>query len=110
MLALNLPVQHTGGFVGASFFSNSFGQPTTYLYGGQKYREPFAWDHTYWYWTAGLIYGYKAPFEHKVPMNLNGFSPGVVPAFGYQLSTRSAIEVNLLGFAGVMFSYVLAVP
>ena len=41
-------------------------------------------------------------FKNKVPLNVGGFSPVVVPAVGYRLNTRTAIEIQILGTAGVM--------
>ena len=44
-------------------------------------------------------------YQHKVPLNHGGFSPGLIPALGYKLTERDSLQVKLLGTAGVMFSY-----
>lgn len=105
-VGLEVPLKEPGDFMGASFFSNSFGQPSVYLYYGSKYVRPFGWERTYWHLTAGIMYGYVEPYEHKVPFNSHGFAPAIVPSMGYQLTRRSAVELSMLGFAGVMVSYV----
>jgi hypothetical protein len=99
-------LNENGWMVGGAAFQNSFGQPCVYAFGGRKYVEPWGWDRVYWSWTAGIIYGYKPPYEHKVPLNHNGFSPGFIPSMGYQLTPKVSAEVSLLGTAGVTFSVV----
>lgn len=106
VMGMDVPTDNQGNFMGASFFSNSFGQPSVYAYLGRKYVAPFGWNGTYWHLTAGIMYGYVEPYEHKVPFNYHGFAPGIVPTFGWQLTRRSAFEISMLGFAGLTFSYV----
>ena len=106
-LALDVPCsREDGSFRGAAFFSNSFGQPSVYAYYGYKYARPFGLQDWYWHVTAGLMYGYKEPYEHKVPFNYKGLSPAIVPSIGYQLNARAAVEMQVLGSAGLMFSWV----
>ena len=52
-----------------------------------------------------LMYGYVAPYEDKVPLNRNGFSPAVIPALGYKLNEHDSVQMKVLGTAGLMFSY-----
>ena len=52
--------------------------------------------------TAGIIYGYVGEFKNKVPLNVGGFSPVLIPAVGYRLSPALAVEVQILGTAAVM--------
>jgi len=96
-----------GRILGGALFRNSFAQPCAYAFFGRRYVEPFGWRNVYWTWTAGIIYGYKPPHEHKVPLNWHGFSPVVVPTVGYQLTHHMAVQAALLGTAGMMFSIVL---
>lgn len=96
--------------VGGSAFSNSFGQPSVYLFGGQRYVSPFGFENWYLQWTAGLLYGYVGEYQDKVPLNYKGFSPGFVPGIGYQFSKRAYAELDLLGGAGLMFSVVFPLP
>ncbi len=95
-----------GTITGAAYFSNSFGQPTGYIYpwGGVS-KNILGVEHLYAKWTAGLLYGYKAPYEDKVPLNHNGFSPAVVPAVGYELAGGNKVQLNLFGTAGLMFQF-----
>lgn len=89
---------------GVTLFSNSFGQPSVYLY---------PWGHTYhaiggiralsFKWTAGLIYGYRDPYENKVPMNYRGFSPGFIPALAYEFKPGWSAQLSFLGNAALMF-------
>jgi hypothetical protein len=88
--------------IGATFFSNSFGQPSTYIYPfGGVYRNVLDINGLFVKWSAGLIYGYLEPFNNKVPFNNNGFSPGFIPAVGYQSQNFSA-QINILNDAGLM--------
>lgn len=90
---------------GFTFFSNSFGQESVYIY---------PWGHTYkaiggiaplsFKWTAGLLYGYKSPFEKKVPLNRNGFSPGLIFGLSYEFKPGWSAQVNMLGNAALMFA------
>jgi hypothetical protein len=87
---------------GATYFSNSFGQPSGYLYFGQHYPDLFSVDKLFAQWTVGLLYGYKYPYEDKVPFNHNGFSPGAVLSLGWQFTREFSMSANLLGSAGLM--------
>jgi len=103
-LAALAKVNESGWMVGGAAFQNSFAQPCVYVFGGRKYVEPWGWEHIYWSWTAGILYGYKPPYEHKVPFNHNGFSPGFIPAVGYQFTPKVSGEVALLGTSAIMFN------
>jgi hypothetical protein len=92
--------------VGGSLFSNSFGQPSAYVFAGQRYISPFGWDKWYLQWTAGVLYGYVGQYKNKVPLNYKGFSPGFVPSLGYQFTERIHGELDLLGNSALMFSLV----
>jgi hypothetical protein len=87
---------------GATYFSNSFGQPSGYLYFGQHYADLFSVEQLFAQWTVGLLYGYKYPYEDKVPFNTNGFSPGAVFSLGWQFTRQFSMSANLLGTAGLM--------
>ncbi len=99
-----------GSLAGAAFFSNSFGQPSVYLYPwGQTYRNVLDRSELYVKWTAGLLYGYREPYEDKVPLNYKGFSPGFVPAVGWEFENRYQVQLNFLGFNGAMLQFSLPV-
>jgi hypothetical protein len=104
VLALALEWQRDDDWLGgASFFTNSFGQPSGYVYAGQRIGTLFQHKQLFAQWTAGLMYGYRGAYEDKVPFNNNGFSPGAVVALGWAFDERSSAQVNLLGSAGLMF-------
>lgn len=88
---------------GISVFSNSFGQPSVYAFTGWRWPQLSA-RHPQWYAsvTAGILYGYVEPYEDKVPLNVRGFSPAVIPSLGYRLTPRTSVEVHLLGAAALM--------
>lgn len=101
--AIGLERQYTNRwFWGATYFSNSFGQPSGYLYAGQRYGNLFSVEKLFAQWSAGVLYGYKEPYEDKVPYNYNGFSPGAVLSLGWQFTRQYSMQANLLGTAGLM--------
>ena len=96
--------------VGGSYFSNSFGQPSGYIYIGQRYENLPGFEKWYLQWNAGILYGYVEPYEDKVPFNYNGFSPGFVPSMGYQFTDRIYGELDLLGNSALMFTLIFPIP
>jgi hypothetical protein len=87
---------------GASYFSNSFGQPSAYLYAGKRFTTLFGEPQLYAQATAGLMYGYRGKYQHKVPLNHNGYSPGAVVSLGWQVDSRFSATAHLLGDAAIM--------
>jgi hypothetical protein len=83
---------------GVSILKNSFGQPTQYVYWGQKWDFG---DYFYAKVTAGLIHGYKGKYRDKIPFNKAGVAPAIVPAFGMQYKDVS-VEGILLGASAFM--------
>ncbi|WP_235501297.1 hypothetical protein [Hydrogenophaga sp. Root209] len=91
-------------YCGFSLFNNSFGQPSAYAFVGKSW--PGFWQaqpQLYVSVSAGIIYGYVGQYKNKVPLNVGGFAPVIVPALGYRLSPKSTLEIQLLGTAAVMF-------
>lgn len=82
---------------GLAMFDNSFGQESQYLYLGQKWRA-FESDQWYYKLTAGLLHGYKEPYDDKIPLNDLGIAPAIVPALGYRNKSFFA-EFSQLGLA-----------
>lgn len=99
-----------GDLLGAAYFSNSFGQDSLSVYRGEQYRNWSRYEKLYFQWTAGLMYGYKGEFQDEVPLNFRGFSPVAVASLGWQLTPRYAAQVNLLGFAALMFQVSMTLP
>lgn len=90
-------------FCGLSLFTNSFGQPSVYVFVGKTFPDIVpAIPKLFASVSAGMLYGYTSPYENKVPLNLHGFSPAVVPSLGYQITPDIALETQWLGFAAVM--------
>lgn len=92
------PSRWLGGY---SFFNNSFGQKSHYAYAGYWWPINAIGPNWYFKFTAGVLHGYKDPYEDKVPFNHNGTSPGIVPGVGYKMGKFNA-QLNLLGGAGLM--------
>ena len=91
-------------FCGLSLFTNSFGQPSVYVFVGKTWPHPVpAIPKLFASVSAGVLYGYVSPYQNKVPMNVGGFSPAVVPMIGYQVTPNLSVQTHWLGFAAVMF-------
>jgi hypothetical protein len=103
---IGLERQRADGWLwGGAYFSNSFGQKSGTVYFGYVWDNLFDVPKLYAKLVGGLMYGYVDPYEDKVPFNHNGYSPIVVPALGYRLTPKDALQVSMLGTAGLMFSY-----
>jgi hypothetical protein len=101
--ALGLERQRSDDWLaGASYFSNSFGQPSGYIYVGKRFPALFGEPQLFAQGSAGLLYGYRGKYQHKVPLNYNGFSPGALATVGWQFNKQAAVAVHLLGDAGLM--------
>ena len=88
---------------GVSLFRNSFGQPSAYAFVGKSWPGIVSsYPKFYASVTAGVMYGYVGKYKNKVPLNVGGFSPALIPAVGYQLTPRSSLEVQILGTAAFM--------
>jgi hypothetical protein len=87
---------------GASYFSNSFGQPSAYLYIGKRFPGMFGQEQLFGQVSAGVLYGYVGQYKDKVPLNYKGFSPGLLASLGWQLNRQTSVAVHLLGDAGLM--------
>lgn len=91
---------------GIAFFSNSFGQPSTYIYPwGKVYRDILDRPGLYLKLTAGMLYGYRGKYEDKVPLNHGGFSPAIVPGLGWEFGNRYQVQANLLGLNALMLQF-----
>ena len=103
---LGLERQRADGLLfGGSLFKNSFGQPSAYLYLGQTFDKLLNVEPLYAQLTGGLLYGYKPPFDHKVPLNYRGFSPGIVASLGWKFGPGMSAQVNFLGNSALMFQF-----
>jgi hypothetical protein len=88
---------------GLVLFSNSFGQPSVYVYPfGGVCKSVFGVEKLSFKWTAGVIYGYRGEYKDEVA-NLGGFAPAVIPGLAYEFKPGWSAQVNLLGKAAVQF-------
>ena len=98
--------QRADGFVlGGTLFQNSFGQPSAYLYVGQRFDGLLGVAPLFAHVTGGLLYGYREPYQNKVPLNYKGFSPGFVPSLGWQFTPVLSVQLNFLGNSALMFQF-----
>lgn len=95
---------------GGTYFNNSFGQPSGYLYGGEKLTGWSAHPQLFAQWTAGLMYGYRGAYANKVPLNHRGFSPGLVLSVGWQFTPRYSSQLNVLGNSALMWQLSMDLP
>jgi hypothetical protein len=94
----------SGKLDGFNLFTNSFGQPSIYMYPwGGVWHQFGGVNALSFKWTAGLLYGYVAPYENKVPLNHNGFSPAAIIALTYDIAPGWSGQLNVLGTAALMF-------
>jgi hypothetical protein len=101
---IGLEKQLSNSYVwGGTYFSNSFGQDSGYFYGGQRFEKFSRYDSLFAQWTAGVMYGYKGEFAHKVPLNYRGFSPGLVLSLGWEFTPNYSAQLNVLGDSAMMF-------
>lgn len=104
--AVGLERQRTDNWLaGGSFFSNSFGQPSAYVYAGRRF--PSLWGHPQLFGqlSAGLMYGYVGKYQDKVPFNHRGFSPGALASIGWQFNRQASLTVHAVGDAALMFQF-----
>ncbi len=90
--------------LGASYFENSFYQPCIYIYAGRRWFLGSRDDGFYVKLSGGPLYGYKDPYEDKVPVNFNGLALAIIPAVGYQYKRTNA-QLVILGTAGLMLTF-----
>jgi len=98
LLGIEAQMKNNWAF-GLASFDNSFGQRSEYLYAGYKWPL-FRSQQWYFKITGGLLYGYKEPFENKIPLNDLGVAPAILPTVGFRYKFF-VTEVNLLGNAAV---------
>jgi hypothetical protein len=93
---------------GIVFFTNSFGQPSVYVYPwGGVYKSIFGVDKLAFKWTGGLIYGYRGEFKNEVA-NVGGLAPVIIPALSYTFKPGWSAQVNMLGKAAAQFQLNMA--
>ena len=94
---------------GASFFRNSFGQPSQYVYGGFRVRPFDSVQPLYLKVSAGLVHGYSGQYRDKIPLNRSGVAPVFVPSVGYCIN-RYCSELAVFGGAGALLTFGVTLP
>ena len=89
--------------IGFALFDNSFGQFSQYLYVGQEWDLlPLGPGQLFANVTAGLLHGYKEPYQDKIPFNGAGVAPVIIPSLGWRYR-RFAVTATVLGTNGFLF-------
>jgi hypothetical protein len=97
-----------GKLDGIVLFTNSFGQPSVYLYPwGGIYKSILGVDNLAFKWTGGLIYGYRGEFKNEVA-NVGGLAPVIIVGLNYTFKPGWSAQVNLLGKAAAQFHFNVA--
>jgi len=95
-----------GWFCGVSVFTNSFAQPSAYIYAGKIWEHPWnAHPRFFLSLTGGILYGWVGTTRNEVPLNYKGFSPGLILDLGYRLTAKDDLNFYSLGVWGLMFAY-----
>lgn len=89
---------------GAAAFRNSYYQNAAYVYAGKRWFLSSIDENLYTKFSAGFVYGYKDPYEDRLPVNHNGYGFAIAPALGYQLGRANA-QIVFLGTAAVTFTF-----
>ena len=92
-------------FCGMAVFTNSFGQPSTYVYVGQRWDNLGGNPKLFAKVSAGLIWGYRGEYKDKIPFNNLGIAPAIIPSLGYAFTPKDSAQVVVLGNAGLLFAY-----
>jgi hypothetical protein len=71
---------------GAAVFDNSYGQFSQTIYYGLEWDWKPAWGGSlFWAASAGIVHGYKEPYENRLPFNRAlGVGLAIVPALGWE--------------------------
>ncbi|RPH40374.1 MAG: hypothetical protein EHM87_22320 [Burkholderiales bacterium] len=89
--------------IGLALFDNSFGQFSQYLYVGQEWDlMKLAGGDLVVNATFGLLHGYKAPYEDKIPFNRFGTAPVIIPSIAWRYQ-RFSVFASVLGANGFLF-------
>lgn len=85
---------------GLSLFDNSYGQFSQSIYYGLEWDWRPAWGGRLFYSVSpGLVHGYKAPYENRVPLNQAlGVGVTIVPAIGWERE-QLGFALSLVGSA-----------
>ncbi len=90
---------------GLAAFKNSYYQETQFLYFGKRWFVDSVDENLYVKVAAGLVHGYKEPYDDKLPINTsNGYGFAILPAVGYQFGRANA-QLTLIGAIGAVVTF-----
>jgi hypothetical protein len=90
---------------GFTAFKNSYSQETQFLYFGKRWFIDSIDENLYVKVAGGLVHGYKAPYDDKLPINSsNGYGLAILPAVGYQFGRANA-QLVLIGSIGAIVTF-----
>jgi hypothetical protein len=93
---------------GLVLFTNSFGQPSIYLYPwGGVYKSIFGVDKLAFKWTGGVIWGYRGEYKDEVA-NIGGFAPALIFGLAYTIKPGWEVQYNQIGKAAMQFQINMA--
>lgn len=92
---------------GVTFFDNSFGQESQYLYTGYQWNlsdfSSYGSVRQHFKLTGGLVHGYKDEYQDKIPFNGLGIAPAIIPTYGVRYKNLIT-EASLGGVSAFMIS------
>ena len=74
-----------------------------YAYIGKRWFVADEHEGLYLKLTGGPLYGYRDPYEDKVPFNHHGLAWAIIPGIGYQYRRFDA-QLVILGGAALLFT------
>ncbi|MFL6580633.1 MAG: hypothetical protein ACJ8G2_07820 [Burkholderiales bacterium] len=86
--------------LGGVAFRNSYYQDSAFVYGGKRWFLDSTDQHFYVKLAVGLVYGYKEPYDDRLPVNHDGYGLGIAPTLGYQFK-RANVQFVVLGVSAV---------
>ncbi len=92
-------------FCGLALFTNSFGQPSAYVYFGKEWPQIWGSDKLFFKLSGGFLYGYEGQYKDKIPFNNYGIAPAVIPSLGLRFTPHDSAQMILLGDSAIMFAY-----
>jgi hypothetical protein len=102
---LGLEYESAGHWIlGGLAFRNSYYQDSAFIYGAKRWFLDSTDQHFYVKLAVGLVYGYKEPYEHKLPVNHDGYGLGIAPTLGYQFR-RANVQFAILGVSTVAITF-----
>lgn len=109
VVMLGLEREHANAKLdGLVLFTNSFGQPSVYLYPwGGVYPSLLGIERLSFKWTGGVIYGYTGEFKDEVA-NVRGIAPVLIFGLTYQVRPGWSVQINSLGKAAAQLQVNLA--